>query len=173
MVHVRKMSEADVEAVSAIRVRGWQTAYAGILPGSYLEAMTVESDADQRRQWFSLPHRQSVDLVAVDAGVPVGWINYGPFRSGESGEPGVRTGEINALYVRPDLTGRGIGRALLGEAHAWLRSQEYRAAVLWVLDGNRGARRFYERAGYRADGPTQTEVYDGLAVAELRYRHGW
>ncbi|MEU2250601.1 GNAT family N-acetyltransferase [Streptomyces sp. NPDC019224] len=28
MVHVREMDAADVEAVSAIRVRGWQAAYA-------------------------------------------------------------------------------------------------------------------------------------------------
>ncbi|MEV6042135.1 hypothetical protein [Streptomyces xanthochromogenes] len=66
MVHVRKMNGTDVEAVSAIRVRGWQSAYAGILPRSYLEAMTVEDDAARRREWFSLPHRRSVDLVAVD-----------------------------------------------------------------------------------------------------------
>ncbi|GHB36666.1 N-acetyltransferase [Streptomyces xanthochromogenes] len=170
MVRVRKMNGTDVEAVSAIRVRGWQSAYAGILPRSYLEAMTVEDDAARRREWFSLPHRQSVDLVAVDGGEPVGWINYGPSRSEVPEVPDVRTGEINALYVRPGLTGRGIGRGLLDEAHALMQSQEFRAVLLWVLADNQGARRFYERAGYRADGHTQADVYDGVAVPELRYR---
>ncbi|MFJ6699818.1 hypothetical protein ACIQM4_27640 [Streptomyces sp. NPDC091272] len=42
MVHVQEMDAADVEAVSTIRVRGWQAAYAGIVPQTYLDAMTVE-----------------------------------------------------------------------------------------------------------------------------------
>ncbi|MGW8724708.1 N-acetyltransferase family protein [Streptomyces sp. NPDC055808] len=167
MTHVRQMNERDIEAVSAIRVRGWQSAYAEIVPRSYLDAMTAEDDAARRREWFSLPHRQSVDLVAVDAGEVVGWINYGPSQDGAAD---VRTGEVHALYVRPDLTGRGIGEALLNEAHARMETRGFQAVVLWVVGDNHGARGFYERAGYQADGRTRVDVYDGVAVPELRYR---
>ncbi|MEU9228992.1 hypothetical protein AB0D40_32085 [Streptomyces massasporeus] len=59
MVHVQEMDEADIEAVSTIRVRGWQAAYAGIVPQTYLDAMTAEGDAGQRRQRFSQPGRTS------------------------------------------------------------------------------------------------------------------
>uniref|UniRef100_UPI0035324AA9 hypothetical protein n=1 Tax=Streptomyces castrisilvae TaxID=3033811 RepID=UPI0035324AA9 len=45
MTHVREMDEADIKAVSTIRVRGWQAAYADIVPRTYLDAMTVEGDA--------------------------------------------------------------------------------------------------------------------------------
>ncbi|MEU2433171.1 GNAT family N-acetyltransferase [Streptomyces sp. NPDC007861] len=79
-------------------------------------------------------------------------------------------GEVFALYVRPDLTGQGIGRALLDEAHRCLEDLHFRVSTLWVLRGNEGARRFYERMGYRADGGVQGDDYDGVTLTELRYR---
>jgi hypothetical protein len=42
--------------------------------------------------------------------------------------------------------------------------------LLWVLDDNTTARRFYERAGYVADGAVQADDYDGVSVSEVRYR---
>ncbi|MFD9905753.1 GNAT family N-acetyltransferase [Streptomyces sp. NPDC059063] len=168
MPHIREMNEADVEAVSAIRVRGWQSAYAGIVPQPYLDAMTVAADAAQRRAWFTHPGRQSTDLVAVDAGAPVGWISFGPCREQP---PGMRAaGEIYALYVLPGLTRRGTGRALLAEAHSRMVTHPFPLSVLWVLRDNGGARRFYERLGYRADGGTQDDDYDGVVLTELRYQ---
>ncbi|MFE2876171.1 GNAT family N-acetyltransferase [Streptomyces roseus] len=168
MVHVREMEAADIEAVSAIRVRGWRAAYAGIVPGTYLDAMTVEADAGLRRESFSRPGRTSRDLVAVDDRGPVGWICFGPWR-GEMPGPG-RVGEVYALYVLPDLIGRGLGRALLGGAHARMKGHGFEASALWVLGDNAGARRFYERTGYQADGAAQDDVYDGVTLRELRYR---
>ncbi|MDL5198630.1 GNAT family N-acetyltransferase [Streptomyces sp. ALI-76-A] len=168
MVHVREMDAADIEAVSTIRVRGWQAAYAGIVPQTYLDAMTVEGDVGQRRQWFSQPGRKSRDLVALGDRGPVGWICFGPCRSEM---PGVgRVGEVYALYISPDLTGQGIGRILLGEAHAQMKGQGFEASALWVLCDNQRAQRFYERAGYQADGAAQDDVYDGITLTELRYQ---
>ncbi|MDX3534545.1 GNAT family N-acetyltransferase [Streptomyces sp. MB09-01] len=168
MVHVREMEGADIEAVSTIRVRGWQAAYAGIVPRTYLDAMTVEDDAGRRRQWFSQPHRESRDLVAVGDRGPVGWVCFGPCRGRA---PGARpVGEVYALYVSPDLIGRGIGRRLLGEAHTRMRDRGFATSALWVLRDNQRARRFYERAGYLADGSTQDDVYDEITLSELRYR---
>ncbi|MFC9824304.1 GNAT family N-acetyltransferase [Streptomyces erythrochromogenes] len=169
MVRVREMEEADIEAVSAVRVRGWQAAYAGIVPQGHLDAMTVEDDADRRRQWFRHPGRESGDLVAVGDRGPVGWVCFGPSRGEVSGVTG-RVGEVYALYVAPDLIGTGIGRGLLTEAHAAMTGRGFETSALWVLQDNLRARRFYERAGYRADGATQDDVYDDVTLSELRYR---
>ncbi|RKT08349.1 L-amino acid N-acyltransferase YncA [Streptomyces sp. 3211.6] len=169
MIRVRDMDAADIEAVAAIRVRGWQAAYAGLVPRSHLDAMTVEDDAARRREWFARPGRTSRDLVAADDRGPVGWLCYG---RPEDGEP-EGTGEVYALYAAPELIGTGIGRALLDEAHARMRAEGFTASALWVLDGNERALRFYERAGYRADGRSQDDAYDdGTVLTELRYRRG-
>ncbi|MFH7597923.1 GNAT family N-acetyltransferase [Streptomyces racemochromogenes] len=167
MTQVRDMDMADIEAVSAIRVRGWQAAYVGMVPRAHLDAMTVEEDAARRREWFSRPGRTARDLVAVGDGGPVGWICYGPGQDGTPGPAG--TGEVHALYVAPDLIGMGIGRTLLDEAHARMRGEGFPASALWVLAGNARARRFYERAGYRPDGATRDDVYEEVTLTELRY----
>ncbi len=160
------MDEADVAAVSAIRVRGWQAAYAGIVPRTYLEAMTVEDDTARRRQLLAHPGRTSRDLVAIhDRGDTVGWVCFGPCRSGAHA-----SGEVYALYVSPERTGQGIGGRLLEAAHVQMKGQGFGASALWVLADNRRARRFYERAGYEADGATQDDVYDGATLTELRFR---
>lgn len=157
------MTEADVAAVSEIRVTGWQAAYAGILPQSYLARMTVEADAHQRRQYFTKPDKAAIDLVAVDArGAVVGWACLGP--SSTAG------GELYALYVQPSLIGSGIGAMLLRAVHAAALARGFGSVLLWVLTDNAGARRFYERAGYVADGAVQADDYDGVSITEVRYR---
>ncbi|MFE9479197.1 GNAT family N-acetyltransferase [Streptomyces spororaveus] len=163
MLTVRAMTDADIEAVSRIRVTGWKAAYAGILPQPYLDRMTVEADTRARRQYFGTADRASVDLVAVDAqGGVVGWACLGPSRTG--------AGELYALYVRPSLIGSGIGRALLEAVHVHALARGFGLVLLWVLTDNATARRFYERAGYVADGAVQTDSYDGVPVTEVRYR---
>ncbi|MEW2575476.1 GNAT family N-acetyltransferase [Streptomyces syringium] len=161
------MTEADIEAVSGIRVTGWQTAYAGVVPQPYLDAMTVEDDARQRRTWFTLSRGQALDLVAVDdAAVPVGWASLGQYR----GEGEERPGELYALYVRPDLIGTGVGRLLLQEVHRHAAARRFDSMLLWVLRDNPRARRFYETAGYTADGAVRSDLYGEVEFPEVRYR---
>ncbi|MQT05556.1 GNAT family N-acetyltransferase, partial [Streptomyces jumonjinensis] len=116
MIHIREMDESHIDAVSALRVRSWQSAYRGIIPQSHLDGMTAAEDARRRRAWFASSRDQVVDLVAVDGhGDTVsGWICFGSYR----GETDAQApGEVYALYVDPARTGRGIGRDLLDSAH--------------------------------------------------------
>jgi ribosomal protein S18 acetylase RimI-like enzyme len=52
---------------------------------------------------------------------------------------------LEKLYVDPEAQNRGVGTALLEQAKA-LRPEGF---VLWVFQKNEGARRFYERHGFR------------------------
>jgi RimJ/RimL family protein N-acetyltransferase len=49
-------------------------------------------------------------------------------------------------------------------------SADYGAALLWVLEDNPRARRFYERAGWAPDGVRKAEERLGVRAAEVRYR---
>jgi ribosomal protein S18 acetylase RimI-like enzyme len=64
----------------------------------------------------------------------------------------VRTGEdvqwIDQLYLAPGHVGRGIGRQLL--AHGLRILGRDFPVRLYSFQANRGARKFYERAGFRA-----------------------
>ncbi len=73
------------------------------------------------------------------------------------------------IYLAQEAAGRGIGRALLAHAVNDLRARRFTRATLWVLGTNARARRFYEAAGWRADGATKVETRDGAALREVRY----
>ncbi|MGX4688911.1 N-acetyltransferase family protein [Streptomyces sp. JNUCC 63] len=160
------MTLADCGRVSEIRVRGRQSAYPGLMPQSYLDTLSVEQDAEQCRTRLARDDGSVVDLVAELDGEIFGWACHGPYRDGE-----VLTGEseLYTLFVDPARCGGGIGRALLTEAVRRCTASGHMRMFLWVLKGNTGARRFYERAGFRADGTEQSFEVDEVAVPEVRY----
>ncbi|MFJ3443783.1 GNAT family N-acetyltransferase [Streptomyces sp. NPDC086081] len=161
------MTLADCDRVAEIRVRGWQHAYRGMIPRSYLDGLSVARDAERRREQLARADAAVVNLVAEDAGGEVvGWACHGPYREGE-----VLTGdaELYALYVHPDRLGRGAGRALLAESLTRCAAAGRGRLLLWVLKENVRARRFYERAGLRPDGPEEPFEVEGVAVPEVRY----
>ncbi|MET8078612.1 GNAT family N-acetyltransferase [Streptomyces sp. NPDC005303] len=165
-LRIRPMVLADCDRVAEIRVRGWQSAYQGLIPQSYLDAMSVARDAERHRARFGQGDGTVVNLVAERDGEVMGWACHGPYRDGE-----VRTAdaELYAVYVDPRRYGTGIGHALLREA-LWNRTAlGHDRMYLWVLKGNSRARRFYERAGFEADGTEEPFEADGIPVPEVRY----
>ncbi|WP_327320957.1 GNAT family N-acetyltransferase [Streptomyces sp. NBC_01235] len=160
------MALADIQRVSEIRVRGRQTAYRGLIPQSYLDALSVTEDAERRRARFARSAADGVNLVAEQGGKVVGWAAHGAYRDGE-----VRTGdaELYAIYVDTEHVGTGVGRTLLKESVRQAGVLGYPRMYLWVLKGNARARRFYEGAGFRADGAEEPFEVEGVAVPEVRY----
>ena len=58
-------------------------------------------------------------------------------------------GDLQTLCVLPGARGRGVGTALVGAAEAHLRAHGALDVTVTVATANTGARRLYERAGYR------------------------
>ncbi|MEU3853416.1 GNAT family N-acetyltransferase [Streptomyces sp. NPDC029554] len=161
------MTLADCERVAEIRVRGWQHAYRGMVPQSYLDGLDVAEDAERRRALLARADGTVVNLVAEDAGGEVvGWGCHGPYREGE-----VRTedAELYAIYVHPDHLGQGAGQALLAETVSRCAAAGHGRLLLWVLEENVRARRFYERAGLQPDGAVAPFEVEGVMVPEVRY----
>jgi GNAT superfamily N-acetyltransferase len=100
-------------------------------------------------------------------GDTVGFVSVGRGSDPDAGED---TGELFAIYVRRPEWGRGTGRALMDAALAALREHGFRDATLWVLEDNPRTRRFYELAGWHADGATKSDSFFGINVTEIRYR---
>ncbi|MEW2521821.1 GNAT family N-acetyltransferase [Actinacidiphila alni] len=171
MVRIRMMAAGDIEAVSGIRVRGWQAAYAGIVPQGFLDAMDVAEDAAARREFFAKSAGRVHNLVAVGATADggeevVGWASLGPYRGEEAGP---EVGELYALYARTDRIGTGVGRALTAAACARAAELGHGRLLLWVLADNARGRRFYARAGFAPDGAETVHECDGVPLREVRY----
>jgi ribosomal protein S18 acetylase RimI-like enzyme len=164
MVTIRAATPADAPAMGRVHVRAWQAAYRGQMPDDYLDGLRP---ADRQAHWEGALRRDDLRgalLVAERDGEVVGFAVVGPSRDPEG------AGELYVLNLDPDHWGTGAGRALLAAAQAELDRQGFAETVLWVLVGNARARRFYEIAGWTADGAERSSEVFGVSVSEVRYR---
>jgi GNAT superfamily N-acetyltransferase len=152
---IRPATPADAEAVARIHVETWQAAYTHVFSSEALAGMSTAERAEMHRRW--------PPLVAEVDGELVGFVSVGRDRE-EGGD-----GELYAIYVHPDHWGTGVGRALIQAGEERLRELGHSDAILWVLEDNPRARRFYELAGWSTDGTTRPIEIFGVEVPEIRY----
>lgn len=163
-IRVRAATPEDAAAIAEVQVETWRAAYAGLLPAEGLAALSVEQRAARWRENLAGPVRT---LLALDRGRAVGFASVAACRDPDAGP---WTGELWALYVRSELWGRGVGRALWAAAGASLAADGFREATLWVLADNARARGFYEGVGLRADGADKVVEILGVDKREVRHR---
>lgn len=102
---------------------------------AYLHAVFADARPPRGRMWVAeSPDRRVIGYVAVEL-------------SALGGEA-----DLVNLAVAPLERRRGVGRALLAAAVGYCRAR--RVALVWlrVRAGNRAARTFYRRCGFRAVG---------------------
>jgi len=164
-VVIRAATFEDAESIATVHVASWQVAYKGIVPGAFLNALSVE-----RSTWDwdrSLRAKKPDMLVACDGNVIVGWIAFGACR--DSGEDGSRA-EIEALYVLEPFWRRGIGKRLYNSASRILLVAGYSSISLWVLSKNLRAQAFYLRIGFTLDDRSKTIQIGGASLIEVRFQ---
>jgi putative acetyltransferase len=123
-VIIRKAAPADIPALAEVAERSYGAAFRAFLSEAEL--------ATRNRAYYVERFGQAWDRirVAVAHDRIVGFC--------------LMTGQhVDMLFVQPDRTGQGIGKALLRHAVA------SGAATLECFAENRSARRFYEREGWR------------------------
>ena len=74
---------------------------------------------------------------------------------------------LEDLYVKPELRGLGLGRALLAELAALCVERGYGRLEWWVLDWNEPARGFYASMGATSMDEWTVHRLTGHALAEL------
>jgi GNAT superfamily N-acetyltransferase len=164
---LRPAEPADAIAVARVHVRSWQTAYRTLLPDDYLDQLRPE-DRAQRYDFASSDPRKPQTIVAIEDGSIHGFVT-----TAAAHEPDLpEHGELCALHVVPEQWGRGMGLALMLAARVRLLELGFRKAVLWVLEGNVRADRFYRIDGWEPDGRQRTDSVWGVTVNEIRYRRG-
>lgn len=166
-MRTRPATVSDAAALADIHVRTWQDTYRGFVPDDYLSALAPVRWRPfwQDRLRDQAPPSGTTVLVQADGGRPIGFVSFGPARTGSAPS----TGEIFALYVLPQHQRGGGGRLLMAAGLDALRAAGFDRAVLWVLDGNARARRFYEDGGWRPDGVVKRDESRGFPLVQVRY----
>ena len=143
-VLLRPAASSDADDVAEISLASFKATYA--FPLSHTD--------DEVRAWIRdelLPGTET--WLAIDPdGTTVGFMSLG-------------VDVVDQLYLRPDRTGRGIGTRFIGLA----KSLRPGGLELYTFQVNTGARRFYERHGFRV-----VDLDDGARNEEgqpdVRYR---
>jgi GNAT superfamily N-acetyltransferase len=177
VVILRPAMPEDAADVAGVHVRSWQVGYRDLMPGEYLEALRPE-DRMARYTFGSASPDVPMTIVATDSGVLCGFATTRLLPRAPDPGPGdletgaAESGELLALYVDPSAWGLGIGQRLITDARTRLRRLGCSQAVLWVLDGNERAQRFYAKDGWADDGTRRSEEVWGASVDERRFhRH--
>jgi GNAT superfamily N-acetyltransferase len=171
-VTIRAGERSDADGITDAHVASWRAGYAHVFPDSVLYA--DDFDSSRRTFWngwrFGPGHRLAVAVTGEPASERVvGFASYGPERERARGHTG--RGELWAFYLHPDVWGSGVADALIGHVHDRLRAEGFVEAILWVLDDNPRARRFYERHGWSATGISASmDMYCDVPVPEIEYR---
>lgn len=162
---VRDANPHDAAEVAGVHVRSWQAAYRGLFPDDYLDGLRAEDRMAHYTFGDGSPDRP-VTIVAVAGDTICGFATTGPSQDEDAAD----AGELYAIYLDPQAWGRGIGRSLMAEARARLSRQGFAEAILWVLEGNERAKRFYHADGWQPDGHQRQEDVWGVSADEVRYR---
>jgi ribosomal protein S18 acetylase RimI-like enzyme len=164
MTRIRAAAADDAEAIGLVQTRAWQVAYDGHMPADFLASLDPAASAERwRDQRLALTPDQAVFVAEDPDGTVVGFAACGDEQTGAG------AGQVFAIYVDPERWSTGAGRALMDAAVAHLTAAGPRPVLLWALDGNERARRFYERYGFVADGATAGHAIPGGEVPILRF----
>ena len=141
---IRKASSTDASSIAEIHQTSRQNAYKHILPEELLNKHSTEEREEHWKKQISQADSQTKNIYVVEyqqqmVGFAVLVLNS-------------EDAEIDRLYVLPDFTGRGIGRALVRHCMDRLSQSQCVSVTLWTFEGNAAARRFYEYVGFVLDG---------------------
>lgn len=159
---IRDARPSDAQRVEEIRMAGWKAAYGGMIDADFLAALTVTAErvATWEERLSSQPPG-GVSLVAEEDDEVVGFAVLLPSRDEDVPE----AAELLGLYVDPVRRSAGIGGALIDAGFARMPQL---VQILWTLEGNDPARRFYERRGFVVDGAQKVFDVPGQPI-EIRY----
>lgn len=142
-MQIRRLAAADAPAYRALRLRALR---------EHPDAFTSSYEEDVK-------HPLQVALGRLTAPSYVFW---GAFQGSELyGMVGLEhegraknrhKGTVIAMYVAPEVTAQGVGRALLEALVTHARGAGIASLVLTVTEGNAHAQRLYAHAGFRSFG---------------------
>ncbi|WP_017327754.1 GNAT family N-acetyltransferase [Synechococcus sp. PCC 7336] len=163
IVTIRKALESDASEIARIHVESWKGAYKGLMPDDVLDALNVSSKTEAWKSLLTNPENHS--YVAEVNSSTAGFASLCACRDPDKNS--ITVGEIAAIYVHPSNWRLGYGSRLIAKAFEFFRGFGNSEIILWVLEGNRMARDFYEKHGFLVDGESKTHPKSGLV--EIRY----
>jgi ribosomal protein S18 acetylase RimI-like enzyme len=161
---LRPATMTDVPDIARVHLDSWRATYRGIVSEAFMQTRTYERTEERWREFLATTSGKTY-LVEL-SNKTVGILTLGDAR--DTDVDATRTGEIWSIYLSPKHWRKGIGRQVMAEAESILGAAGYGVVVVWVLEANERARRFYEAMGFAPDGASH-DIDLGEPVKAIRY----
>lgn len=145
--------------ISNIYESSWKYAYKDIIPQEYLDSIPTGRWAD------SMGKAGMNNLILIEKEKMIGTASFCRSRWEKYSD----YGEIVSIYFLPDYIGKGYGRLLLNKCMEELKQYGFSKVLLWVLEDNHRARKFYEKNGFVYSGVFMDDKIGGKNVREVLY----
>ncbi|MBN2005117.1 MAG: GNAT family N-acetyltransferase [Anaerolineae bacterium] len=168
---IREANLSDARSIAEIQITAWKSAYRGLLPDDMLDRLSVNASEKRWAERIAEPqgHLVVAEIPCGEERRVVGFAGCGNCQDEDVDRE--KVGELHVIYVHPEAWRKGYGAALLEEALRELREDGFEDAILWVLEGNAQAIKFYTAAGFEADGGSKVKKRrDSTEMPVIRYR---
>lgn len=152
-VIVRNAIPADAEQITFVHLESWKTTYRGIFPDEWLDKSpeTIAKNVVNRRMRITQEAESNwQEIVAEVDGKIVGLASGGVNRNPEF----PYQADLCAIYLLKEYQNQGIGRLLVRAFAELVIKNGMQSMIIWALEENHKARRFYEKLGGKPAGTT-------------------
>jgi ribosomal protein S18 acetylase RimI-like enzyme len=160
---VRRLTEADAASYWALRLRGLREHPEAFTSSFEEESAKPAAQAAQRlaadgpnRFWGAFAEDALVGTVGLDR---------------DQRRKNHHKALVVGMYVAPETTGMGVGRALMQALIDDARNSGIELLVLTVTDGNHNAVRLYERLGFASFGVEPGAIKVGKDYFDKRHMY--
>ncbi len=159
-IEIRPATTEDIPAIGMLAQNIWPVAYRGLLTEDQLQYMLrlFYNPAALYQQMMEKGHHFL--MVDIDE-EPVGFTSYSAI------EP-VGTFKLHKLYVRTDIQGKGIGRALIDAVIDDILPLGANSLILNVKRDNDKAIEFYKRLGFSILCNEDIDIGNGYFLVDYR-----
>lgn len=138
---IRHANFNDAAGIASVHVKAWRQSYKGILNLNYLKQISFTAKLQLREQILANQNSENISLIAMHEEKVIGFCDGGRARE-ISNE---YNGEIYAIYLLEEFKGNGVGSELLSHMRKHLVNNALTPYIVWVLEANNHARKFYEK----------------------------
>ena len=143
-VRIRPANLEDAAPMAKVHVDTWRSAYSGIMPADFLSQLSYQA---RESSWSDILGQErpatSIFVAATTDGEIIGFASGGSEREGNQTYPG----ELYVIYLLEKHQGQGVGRRLIAAVTQRLLTAGIRLMLVWVLEDNLPACKFYESLG--------------------------
>jgi len=159
--YIRNAVHDDAEAIAVVHLSSWKNAYTDIIPSDYLEQLSTTKKAKTLKAKLYGACNTGYFVAICNESI-IGFIVL----SKEEGKGDI--GEICALYLLKEHQGKGFGKKMMDYVMMTFKNEGINKVVLWVLEKNMLARRFYEKYGFKKT-EAKKNIYVGKTLSEVKY----